>query len=192
VAELTMTRDNDKEQELAGRIARGDKVAMREFYYEYSGYLASVCRRYIGRPDDAKDVFGECLVKIFGSIARFEYRGVGSLRAWSGRIAANESLKWLKKHKWLKTATLPDEIASAADDGDEYPDFSNIPAAAITEMISTLPDGYRTVFNLYVFEHKSHREIGSMLGIAENSSSSQFHRARRMLAKRIKEYEAKK
>jgi RNA polymerase sigma-70 factor (ECF subfamily) len=185
-----MTSENNKEQELVRRIARGDKVAMKEFYDDYSGYLASVCRRYVGRPDDAKDVFQESLVRIFGSIVRFEYRGAGSLKAWAGRIAANESLKWLKKHKWLRTSMPADEIADAEED--EYPDFRHIPAAAITAMIGTLPDGYRTIFNLYVFEKKSHREIGSILGIAENSSSSQFYRARRILAKRIKEYEAKK
>lgn len=185
-----MTGESDREKEMIRKIALGDRGAMRDFYDAYSGYLTSVCCRYIGNMDDVKDVFQNSIVKIFGSIARFEYRGSGSLKAWSGRIAANESLQWLKEHKKLRATMIADEIAEPQED--EYPDYRDIPAAAITEMIRTLPDGYRTIFNLYVFEKKSHREIASLLGIAENSSSSHYYRARRILAKRIREYGAKK
>ena len=64
----------------------------------------------------------------------------------------------------------------------------DIPESVIQEMIKKLPDGYRTIFNLYVFEDMSHKEIASMLGIKENSSASQLHRAKAMLAKWINEY----
>lgn len=79
------------------------------------------------------------------------------------------------------------------DDNDNIePDFEDIPTTAILEMISSLPVGYRTVFNLYVFEEKSHKEIASMLNIAENSSASQFHRAKRLLVKEIEKYRLNK
>ncbi len=193
-----MGRDNrleengngDRERELVRGIASGDGVAMRDFYDAYSGFLTAVCYRYIGSHDDVKDVFQESVVKILGSIARFEYRGPGSLKAWARRIVVNESLKWLKGRNRLRMGAITEEIAEP--EGDDYPDLTNIPSGAIAEMISSLPDGYRTVFNLYVFERKSHREIAAMLGIAENSSSSQFYRARCILAKRIKEYGARK
>ena len=79
-------------------------------------------------------------------------------------------------------------LVSDADDGDAPP-LADIPQSVIHRMIRTLPTGYRTVFNLYVFEERSHREIAGMLGIAESSSASQLHRAKNMLAKRIREYE---
>ncbi|HNX65523.1 MAG TPA: sigma-70 region 4 domain-containing protein, partial [Bacteroidales bacterium] len=66
----------------------------------------------------------------------------------------------------------------------------DIPSSVILDMIRSLPQGYRTVFNLYVFEEKSHKEIASILNIAENSSASQFHRAKSILVKKIKEYKS--
>ena len=191
-----MGRKNRKEEngewerELVRGIARGDGVAMRDFYDAYAPYLTAICCRYVGNMNDVKDVFQDSIVKIFGSISKFEYRGPGSLKAWASRIVVNESLKWLKERGRLRMTALTDEIAEP--ESNELPDFTNIPAATITEMISILPDGYRTVFNLYVFEGKSHREIAAMLDIGERSSSSQFYRARCILAKRIKEYGAKK
>ena len=79
-----------------------------------------------------------------------------------------------------------DDLPDVEDEPmDSLPD---IPVAVVAEMIKALPDGYRTVFNLFVFEKKSHREIAELLGIKEDSSASQFFRARAMLAKNIKRY----
>ncbi len=185
-----MTNEKNRECELAERIARGDRGAMKDFYDAYSGYLTAVCSRYVGGRDDVKDVLQESFIKIFGSIGRFEYRGDGALRAWAGRIVVNESLKYLRDRKKLRVTVAAEEAAGMTEE--VYPDIETIPEAAILKMISSLPDGYRTVFNLYVFEKKNHREIAAMLNIAENSSASQLHRARNVLARRIKEYGSKK
>jgi RNA polymerase sigma-70 factor (ECF subfamily) len=75
---------------------------------------------------------------------------------------------------------------------EEEPNLEEIPQATIMKMIRSLPEGYRTVFNLFVFEDKSHKEIAEILGIAENSSASQFHRAKAMLVQKIKEYKMSK
>lgn len=181
-----MTDSNDREKELIRGMACGDRVAAREFYDSYSGYLTAVCCRYISASDDVKDVMQESFVKIFGSIGRFEYRGDGSLRGWAVRIVVNESLKWLEERKRLRVITDADDIAEKTES--DMPDPENIPTSAILDMIRSLPDGYRTVFNLYVFEQKSHREIAAMLNIAESSSASQLHRAKGLLAKQIKKY----
>ncbi len=184
-----MTSDNNRERDLVTRIAAGDRVAMRVFYDDYSGYLTAVCSRYVTARDEVKDVLQESFIKIFGSIGRFEYRGPGALRAWASRIVVNESLKHLRERKKLRLPMVADGWGEARED--EYPDHEAVPAAVIMEMIRALPDGYRTVFNLYIFERKSHREIASMLSIAENSSASQLHRARSLLARRIREYVSK-
>jgi RNA polymerase sigma-70 factor (ECF subfamily) len=90
----------------------------------------------------------------------------------------------------MKLTSLPeDDIPDPADDWDA--DFDDIPTPVILEMIRTLPPGYRTVFNLYVFEQKSHKEIASLLHIAESSSASQLHRAKGILMKEIELYRLK-
>ena len=87
---------------------------------------------------------------------------------------------------------ISDENDIADIEMEEEPDLEEISQQEIIEIIRTLPDGYRTVFNLFVFEEKSHKEIAEILGIAENSSASQFHRAKLMLARKIKEYKMSK
>jgi len=82
------------------------------------------------------------------------------------------------------------DLPDMADDRE--PDFNDIPISVILEMIRKLPLGYRTVFNLYVFEEKSHKEIASILNIAENTSASQLHRAKGLLMQEIDLYRLKK
>ena len=82
-----------------------------------------------------------------------------------------------------------DEVPDMPD-GDEE-DFDGIPSSALMQMVRELPEGYRTVFNLYVFEDKSHKEIARLLGITEHTSSSQFYRAKTLLMKKINEYKKK-
>lgn len=104
------------------------------------------------------------------------------------RITVNESLKFLRENektrKMFEGYVQEDEVV-------EEPDTDNLSADVIQGMIRELPDGYRTVFNLYVFEEKSHKEIAAMLGITESTSASQFHRAKALLASKIREYRKK-
>jgi len=185
-----MSKEENSERELIRQIVQGNRVAMKQFYDEYSGYLTAVCVRYIPNRDDVKDLLQESFLKIFKAIHTFEYKGEGSLRAWSARIVVNESLRHLKTIEKMKLTSLPeDDIPDPADDWDA--DFDDIPTPVILEMIRTLPPGYRTVFNLYVFEQKSHKEIASLLHIAESSSASQLHRAKGILMKEIELYRLK-
>lgn len=156
---------------------------MRLFYERYVGYLTATCSRYIPDPADAKDVLQEAFVKMFGALDSFSFRGEGSLRAWSARIVVNTALKSLRgKGRLHYVDDLPDVPEEAE------PEVSKVPAKVLHGFIQALPDGYRTVFNLYVFEKKSHREIAGLLGIREDSSASQYFRARALLARKIKQY----
>ena len=163
---------------------------MHTVYCRYIEFLTAVCARYLSDEEDVHDVLQDSFVKILTSINRFEYREEGSLKAWMTRIVVNESLKLLKQKLRIELVEYDQKIADMQTTEDE-PDTENIPAAVIQEMIRKLPDGYRTVFNLYVFENKSHKEIASMLNIKEKTSSSQLYRAKSLLAKLIKEYEAR-
>ena len=177
-------RENDlSELELLKLVRSGDSSGMRLFYERYVGYLTAVCSRYVVDRSDVKDILQEAFIKIFKGLESFEYRGEGSVRAWASRIVVNDSLKSLKAASRL---TFVDDLPDIPED--DAPSFPELPPAVVQEMIKALPDGYRTVFNLFVFEKKSHREIASLLGIKEDSSASQFFSARAMLAKKIKAY----
>ena len=157
---------------------------MKTLYGQYVGYLTAVCARYIPDDDEVKDIMQDAFIKIFQSMDRFSWRGEGSLKAWMTRIVVNDSLKSLRRKKTLPlSATLTEE---PADEGE--PAFEAVPLDVIQGMIRQLPDGYRTVFNLFVFEDKSHKEIASLLGIKENSSASQLFHAKALLARWIKDY----
>lgn len=183
---------NNPEIKLLEQIRLGDKKAMKELYCHYSGYLNAVCSRYIACDEDVRDVLQESFIKIFGSIDKFCYKGDGSLKAWMSKIAVNESLTLLNKKEKLAIVQYESDIPDTIDDNDddEGPDTGDIPVRAIQAMIRKLPTGYRTVFNLYVFEGKSHKEIAEMLNLKESSSASQLHRAKALLAKMIQEYKS--
>lgn len=180
----------DSEKRLAGRLRDGESGAMQEFYNLYADGLAAVCSRYIGNDSDREDVFQDCFVSIISHIGDFTYQGSGSLRAWATKIAVNSSLKFLKEKKRGELYRLSFDVADVPEEPD--PIISDIPPEVIQKMIQELPVGYRTVFNLYVFEGKSHKEIATLLGIKEMSSASQLHRAKNILAKEINKYRANK
>ena len=173
------------ERQLLDQVRSGDTSGQRLFYERYVGYLTAVCSRYIVDRDTVKDVLQESFVRIFGKIGEFEYRGEGSVRAWVTRIVVNDSLKALRGSGKMKYV---DDLPDDREEEEEISSLPKIPPAVLQEMIRELPDGYRAVFNLFVFEKKSHKEIAALLGIKEDSSASQFFRARNTLARKIKAY----
>ena len=176
---------SELEQRLVKQLQDGEKTAAREFYSLYADYLAGICSRYIADEDDLKDVFQDAFIRILTHIAEFQYQGEGSLKAWAAKVMVNQSLKFLRTKGKFQQVQLEKDLP---DDTEEYePLLNNITPDEIRDLLSQLPTGYRTVLNLYVFEGKSHQEIAQMLGIKENSSASQLHRAKNMLAKMIKE-----
>lgn len=177
---------NQEEQRLVERLRNGENVAMREFCSRYGDLLAGICARYIPDEQDMKDVFQESLIRIITHISDFDFRGAGSLKAWASKVVVNESLRFLNDAKRQELRLLDYDVADEPEDDD--PPISDIPPDEIQRMVSQLPTGYRTVFNLYVFEHRSHQEIASLLGIKETSSASQLCRAKNLLAKMIREY----
>ena len=177
---------SNREEQLVERIRDGENQALRDFYALYSESLTAVCSRYIVNEEDLKDVFQEALIQIFTHIRQFSYRGDGSLGAWATKIVVNESLRFLKRSKIQEFASLDWDVTDEPEDED--PPVSNVPPDVLHRMICELPTGYRTVFNLYVFEDKSHKEIAELLGIKKDTSASQLSRAKNLLAKKIREY----
>lgn len=193
-----MTRSNLlDEQDIASSAAAGNSEAMRQIYCRYAGVLTAAVARYVVDDDAVRDVLHDALVKAFQGIAGFEYRGPGSLRAWLQRIAVNEALAWLRMRKRLDVVSLDDDCVPiddvAADDAADNDDaaldsMERLDAAQLLELMKRLPDGQRTVLNLYAVEHRSHREIAEMLGISPESSAAQLHRARQKMIGMVRSF----
>lgn len=170
--------------QLVERIRQKDQRAMSQLYEMYVEELSSVCYRYVPDDDDAKDVLQNSFVKIFTTIPVLDYRGEDSLKAWMKRVVANEALGYLKQRKKL---VFVEYNVATQDSVNDEPQSERLSADELHKLISELPDGYRMVVNLYVFEGYSHRQIAELLSISERTSASQFYHAKRLLAKRIKE-----
>lgn len=174
----------ETERQLLEAIFGGEKAALRRLYDRYSGYAMTVGLRYIPERDEVRDVLQDSFVKILTSIRQFNYQGEGSLKSWVSRIVSNRSIDYLREHqRFMLVDNMPEE-----PDEPEEPDVGRVPPDVLMEMIGRLPANYRTVLNLFVYEQRSHREIAQVLGVRESTSSSLFFRARKMLAKMIKEY----
>ena len=188
-----MKRHSNREKAIIDLFIKGDSRAMRRLYDDYAAYLNAVCMRYIPDEDTRKDVLQETFIRIYTKIADFEWRGEGSLKAWMARICANEALQSIRHSKSdlfedtdFDTLNADGSVSMETEDPDS--DVDTVPQQELLRMIGELPEGYRAVFNLYVFEGMSHKEIAATLGIKENSSASQFHRAKAMLAGKVKAY----
>lgn len=175
------------EIELLERCRQGDNRARKELYEQYAGRMLGICLRYVGDRDMAQDLVHDGFLKILNSFDKFTWRGEGSLRAWMERVMVNTALQSLRKNDVMKQTMALDEVPEVY----EEPDASlveAIPQKVLMQFIKELPVGYRTVFNLYTFEDKSHKEIAQILGINEKTSASQLFRAKSVLAKKIKEW----
>lgn len=179
------------ERDICRGCQRGNPIAQRELFDRYSPVLMAVIYRYVSDDDDAKDVLQDTFIKAYDSIGRFAWGGDNSLRAWLTRIAVNTSLNHLRDNKRLTGSAVPVEMLGEPPDQEDdelSSDIKNLDVSTILELVAQLPDGYRTVFNMYCLDGYSHQEIAQQLGINEKSSSSQLARAKVLLARKIREY----
>ena len=174
------------EQTLAGCCLQKDRMAEDELYRRYAVRLNTLCKRYLGDEDDAKDLMLETLIQALDKIDTFKYKGEGSLYAWISRIAINNALNRIKRHRWRMVSMdfrAQDDIPEPTEE-----DVVEIPKETLLEWIEELPDMRRAVFNLYCIDGYSHQEIGKMLGISERGSTSTLAKARKELKIKIQQY----
>lgn len=182
---ITFRKKTEEERWLRKALG-GDNTAIEWLYRRHVRYLSALCSRHIPDDEDIKDVLQESFIKIFTSLNSFTYRGEGSLKAWMARITLNETIKFVRRKNRLALSYIEDADMDIADSGSI--ETEDIPTETLYQFIRELPEGYRTVFNLYVIDNKSHKEIASLLGIKENTSASQLHKAKAMLVQKIKQY----
>jgi RNA polymerase sigma-70 factor (ECF subfamily) len=161
-------------------------MAEEQLYRNYAVRVYTLCRRYIGDEEEAKDLMLETLIQALDKIDTFKYTGEGSLYAWISRIAINKAINQIKRYRW-RFVSLDHQTQDNITEPTEE-EMLTIPAEKLREWIAQLPDLRRTVFNLYCVDGYSHKEIGQMLGISERGSTSTLAKARKELKEKIKQY----
>ncbi|MBR9922128.1 MAG: sigma-70 family RNA polymerase sigma factor [Bacteroidetes bacterium] len=136
-----------------------------------------LCRRYAIDKAEAEDFLQECFIKLFQEIKKFDPEK-GAFGAWLYRLSTNTILQELRKKKRRVPLSFPERLPEPLQPD---PELELISDAQLQKAVSDLPDGYRMVLNLYIFEKWSHRDIAIELGITESSSRSQLARARKLL-----------
>lgn len=162
----------------------GNVKSQKELYSTFANKMYAICLRYSGNPDDAKDLLQDGFVKIFNNLSGFEFKG--SFEGWMKRIFVNTSIEFLRKRSRMGFTLDVTEVETG---GYKDKGFKRLEVQDIMRYINQMPDGYRTVFNLYVIEGYAHREIAEMLDISEGTSKSQLSKARSMMRKLLEEYE---
>jgi len=172
----------NSDSDILNGCIKGRPSAQRELYEKYSRLLLGICMRYASSLEEAEDILQEGFVKIFLNIDHF--KGEGSLMAWMRRIMINTAIT--AYHKSLKHRYHEDitEVRETEMSNAEWGE-SDFTAEELAKIIQHMPEGYRMVFNLYAVEGYKHREIADLLEIDENTSKSQYSRARRWLQERL-------
>jgi RNA polymerase sigma-70 factor (ECF subfamily) len=157
----------------------------KRLYNKYSGILFAICMRYLKDKEWASDCLHDGFIKIYESIDSFE--GTGSFEGWIKRIQVNICLMELRrKKKEFAFETIEDfPDAESIDHSDVY---ENIDSNKMFEVINELPDGYRTIFNLYVIDNFTHTEIAQKLNISVGTSKSQYSRARQLVKQKLEKH----
>jgi RNA polymerase sigma-70 factor (ECF subfamily) len=163
------------------RLKSGDDKAQKAFYQHFAPRMYGVCLRFSKNTAEASDMLQEGFIRIFNHIK--DFRGEGSLDGWVRKTIINTAINFYKKRKKQGISTELEYVKEKAET--ESYIIEKMAADDLLEVIQELPDGYRTVFNLNVIEGYSHKEIGEMLDITENTSKSQLSRARAVLQKKI-------
>lgn len=171
------------EHDIIDGCRKGDSDARHTFYERYGGVLYSICCRYVKNNIVAEDLLHDSIITIFVKIK--DYRGEGSFEGWCKRITVNTALGYIRKNNLLEQSVEIDNITYISNDND-MDVISQMESNELLECIQTLPDGYRTVLNLYAVEGYSHKEIGNMLNINETTSRSQYSRAKTKLVEILK------
>ncbi len=170
---------------LIGRCLRGDMTAYRELYQRYSKAMFNTCLRLLNDRTEAEDVLQESFIEAFKNLEAFEYRT--SFGGWIKQICVNRSINQLKKRKHVFV-----DIDKTGDHDwiDEAPIDENeiaLKVETVKKAIMLLPDGYRTVLNLYLLEGYDHEEISDILNVAESTTRTQYMRAKQKLLQLLKE-----
>lgn len=167
---------NIKESDLIRGSINGDRRMQELLYNTYSPKMYGVCLRYAGNAEDAQDILQEGFIKVFRNLERF--RAEGSFEGWIRRIFVNTAIEHYRRT--VNMYPVSESQENNVEDKD-WSAFDKLAAKDLMKLIQELSPGYRTVFNLYVVEGYTHKDIAGMMGISEGTSKSQLARAKAIL-----------
>ncbi|MFT5057045.1 MAG: RNA polymerase sigma factor (sigma-70 family) [Pseudoalteromonas distincta] len=177
------TSESHDEISLIKACSNGDNKAFRKIYEIHSGTMYSICLRYMNNEDEAKDALQEGFIKVFKNISKFKF--IGSFEGWMKRIFVNSSIELIRKRKMhldvseLNSNELP--LTAKIETG-------SMDAEKMMTLVQQLPEGYRTVFNMFIVDGYSHKEISDYLEISESTSKTQLFKARKQLQEWLKDW----
>jgi len=175
----------DEHLNIVRRCLDGDSRAQKEIFDLLGAKMLSLCLRYTGDRMQAEDMLQEGFVTLFTKLDT--YKGDGSFEGWARKIFVTTCLMQLRRKDALKQSEDLQEARGIMEDTPSA--TQSIGYKELMKLICQMPDGYRAVFNLFVVEGFSHKEISQMLGISEVTSRSQLNRAKAWLQQKIKENE---
>ncbi len=174
--------ETDEIHSIVKSCQKGDSQAFNQVFDEFGKMLFGIAMRYAKDHAEAEDILQDSFIKIFDKIVSYDFKG--SFEGWLKRIVVNTALNKCVKNKSLKESYTMDDI--------ELPEaekvLSDIGANELLEIINKLPEGYKAVFNMYVVDGYSHKEIAESLEISEGTSKSQLSKAKGMLRKILEQY----
>lgn len=183
--------DQDKVEQLVNECVNGDRKAQKELYKLFYGKMMSVCYRYATNKDEAKDILQDGFVKVFQHLKSYNFKG--SLEGWIRRIVVNTAIDCYRKNKGVHFVDDEDNYILDNNNAEsEEVIYSKFGVEVIMDCIQELSPVYRTVFNLYVMEGYSHKEIADELNINEGTSKSNLAKAKRNLRQLLEQKNAKK
>ena len=174
---------NITESDLIHGCKEGNRRMQEELYRRFSPRMYAVCLRYASNAEEAEDVLQEGFIKIFKKLDSF--RGDGSFEGWIRRIFVNTAIEQFRRKRYLLPVTEKEENTI---EGKYFSILDELAEKDILALVQELSPGYRTVFNMYVVEGYTHKEIADMLGISEGTSKSQLSRAKVILQDMVKKY----
>ena len=173
------------EQSIIRAASQGDKNSFKMIFEYYMPRMRPVALRYARSSFESEDILQDSFVKIYHKLSTYSFQG--DFEGWIKAIVINTALNYYKKNKNTYSFERIESIIDANTEAEEEEEdrLKELDSASILEAINELPEGYKIVFNLYVFEGHSHKEIAEMLGISEVTSRTQFFKARGILKKTI-------
>jgi RNA polymerase sigma-70 factor (ECF subfamily) len=174
------------DKNLIDKCIAKDPESQRILYDKFSNKMYAVCLRYATDRDHAKDLLQDGFIRVFKSLPKYQYKG--SFDGWVRRVFVNcsiENYRRNKKGKYFQELTPQTEKHVNPDV------LQNLRMEELLKLINALPVGYKTVFNMYVIDGYSHKEISEELKITESTSKTQLRKARLALMEKIETLEQK-
>jgi RNA polymerase sigma-70 factor (ECF subfamily) len=171
------------EKKLIQKAAKGDRKAQKHLFEKHAPKMLSVCRQYISPVETAEEILLNGFFKVFTKLDSFSHKG--SFEGWVRRIMIRECIDHLRKKDPFKFKDEIDEEKAGNDEKEE--EETDLALDLIQKCIDNLPDGYKSVFVMFTLDHMKHREIAGFLNISENTSKTQYRKARLMLQEQVQQ-----